>query len=153
MECFKWPDRWWKNWQWGTALLAGPVLWITLYWVDSPVITLSWIIERTWLFLSIVLFYPVLEEIVFRGLVQGWLAEKPWGMFRKCGISGANFLTSMMFAMFHVIAHAPLMAALVVFPSLIFGYFRDRYDGWLLPSIFLHCYYNLGYFILYKPLI
>jgi membrane protease YdiL (CAAX protease family) len=33
----------------------------------------------------------------------------------------------------------------VLFPSLIFGYFRDRYTS-IYPCMVLHAFYNAGYF-------
>lgn len=95
-----------------------------------------------------ILLYPVLEEIVFRGLIQGQLIlREPWRQ-QLWGISGANVLTSVMFSALHFVHQAPLMAALVFFPSLVFGYFRDRYQR-LLPSICLHIFYNAGFLSLF----
>ncbi len=141
------------DWQYGLAILAAPVLWTLLFLIDSPQFSLSWIMLAPWLFLSLVLVQPLLEEIVFRGGLQGWLSSKAWGEQSIIGITYANMVTSVIFVAMHFIYHAPLMALLVLLPSLIFGYFRDRYDGWLLPSILLHCFYNAGYFIIYAPVI
>jgi len=54
------------------------------------------------------------------------------------GITLANILTSILFSLAHLLTHPVGMAALVLLPSLAFGYFRNRYNGWLLPSILLH---------------
>jgi len=67
-------------------------------------------------------------------------------------VTGANGLTSILFVAAHLIAHPLTMAVLVFLPSLVFGYFRDKYDGWLLPAMALHAYYNLGYFLIFTPL-
>jgi len=139
------------DWQYGLAIFAALLLWAVLLWLDAPQPSLDWIVLAPWLFLSLVIVQPVLEEIVFRGWLQGWLMKKEWGSHRLLTISVANILTSIVFVVMHLFYHAPLMALLVFVPSLLFGYFRDRYDGWLIPGILLHCFYNMGYFYLYAP--
>lgn len=141
------------DWQYGVAIIAAPVLWALLFWIESPQPSFRWIEAAPWLFLSLVFVQPVLEEFLFRGWLQGWFIEKEWGSHRLLQISSANVLTSVVFVVMHLFYHAPLMALLVFVPSLVFGYFRDRYDGWLIPCILLHCFYNLGYFYLYAPLL
>ena len=132
-------------------MMAALVLWGLLYLFDAPPVSLAWLQTDPWLFLSLVLIQPVLEEMVSRGALQGWLIQKSWGTPCWIGFSAANMMTSIVFVLMHLFYHAPLMAVMVMVPSLVFGYFRDRYDGWLLPSIILHCFYNLGYFLLYAP--
>jgi membrane protease YdiL (CAAX protease family) len=46
----------------------------------------------------------------------------------------------------HFINHPPFWALAVFFPSLVFGYFRDRCDS-VVPAITLHILYNFGYFV------
>ncbi len=95
-----------------------------------------------------VLFFPVLEEFAFRGFVQTTLAKTAWGKKTKFGFSAANAFTSVVFVLFHLLSHSPLWAGLTFFPSLIFGFFRDRYDR-VMPAIVLHVFYNAGYFWLF----
>lgn len=95
------------------------------------------------------LIYPVLEETVFRGLIQEKLYRLPWGCRRTGLVSAANIAASILFAVSHLIYHSPLRAISVFFPSLIFGYFRDRY-GRIVPSIVLHVFYNVGYMLLFS---
>jgi len=147
----KTPHTLWRDRQWGVAILAAPAVWFFLYSVDQPAIQMNWPLSRPWLFLMLAAAYPLLEELVFRGWLQGWCMQQNWGNKDVAGITYANVATSIMFAALHIISHAPLMAALVLIPSLVFGYFRDRYNGWLVPGIMLHCFYNAGYFLLYKP--
>jgi len=128
------------------AMLAALPVWLgfsVLY--DAPMHP-AWILASPFLFLMLVVIRPVLEEMVFRGLLQSWLLESSWGQNKKYGISVANGLTSLVFAGLHVLGHPPWMAASVLLPSLVFGYFRERYQGWLIPAIGLHCFYNAGYF-------
>lgn len=130
------------------ALLLGPAIWLGLYLFYRPQPGLRWLDDAA-TFLMVALLWPVVEEVVFRGGLQGWLSEKPWGMSRFAGLSYANMITSVIFSSLHFIEHPPLMAAAVFGPSLIFGHFRDRYSGWLVPSMILHCFYNAGYFMLF----
>jgi membrane protease YdiL (CAAX protease family) len=59
-----------------------------------------------------------------------------------------NIVTSIVFTGFHFIAHPPGWAIAVIIPSLVFGFFRDRYQH-VLPAIILHVFYNSGYFLLF----
>ena len=90
-----------------------------------------------------VLCYPVLEEIVFRGLIQelvsDYLSRQSLGP-----LSVANLLTSVLFTALHFLYHPPLWAALVFFPSLVFGFFKDR-TRQLTAPIILHIFYNAGF--------
>ena len=142
----------WAYRPWQLAwILAVPVWLAWLLWLQ-PELDPDWPLAAPKLFLFLVLVYPVLEELVFRGLLQGWLMQRPALQRGYAGFTLANVLTSSLFAALHVFTHAALMALLVLLPSLLFGYFRDRFSGWLLPSMLLHMYYNLGYFLVFKPL-
>lgn len=145
----------------GKALICAPLLaaiaialpvWYLLAMLASRPLSPSWVVEQPLTLLMLVLLYPLLEEIVFRGLVQGTLLRFVAMQRAVTGITIANVAASLLFAGAHLISHTALMATLVFLPSLLFGYFRDRYDGWLTPSILLHCYYNLGYFLIFRPL-
>lgn len=89
---------------------------------------------------------PMLEELMFRGVVQGWLRERAWGRTTVFGVSRANAVASLLFVAAHMPVQ-PLAWALAVFlPSFIFGYFRDRH-GSLLPAVILHVAYNAVFFL------
>jgi membrane protease YdiL (CAAX protease family) len=62
-------------------------------------------------------------------------------------VTAQNLITSLVFAGFHLINSAPIHALLVIFPSLIFGYFQDRH-GRVVAPITLHMFYNAGYIML-----
>lgn len=94
--------------------------------------------------LNFVLLYPVVEEVIFRGMIQPYMAKKY--SHNLANISSANLLTSTLFAIIHLFQHPVIWALATFFPSLIFGYCRDRYRR-LLPSIILHITYNGGYFL------
>jgi membrane protease YdiL (CAAX protease family) len=94
--------------------------------------------------LWLVIATPVVEELAFRGFLQTELRQRlPWAMGR---ISLANVLTSGVFMLLHWMQHQTLLAAAVFMPSLIFGYFKDRFNT-VKPSIFLHVFYNAAYFL------
>ncbi len=129
------------------AVLAGLVTWLVLYYLQQPAVQWSWPLTRPWQFLLPVLLYPVVEEIIFRGLVQEFIHDHI--SHKSLGpLTLANLLASLLFTGLHFLFHAPLWAALVFFPSLVFGFFKDRTQRLLAPII-LHVFYNAGYFWLF----
>ncbi|XPV77980.1 MAG: JDVT-CTERM system glutamic-type intramembrane protease MrtJ [Desulfovibrio sp.] len=88
------------------------------------------------------------EEILFRALLQDYLSDKRT-LKKSSPIipSGANILTSLVFATLHLFTHSPIWAAATFFPSLIFGEIWDRHKK-LSLCIALHAVYNLSYFYL-----
>jgi len=129
--------------QYGAALLAAP-LFILLYlffFQEQPVDLSPFLNDPKRLFFF-VLFYPVTEELIFRGMIQEYIALKTKEVSVYYHITLANILTSLLFVAIHFIYNTPLWAILVFVPSLIFGYFKEQY-GSVLPSIILHIFYNL----------
>ena len=93
---------------------------------------------------SLILLYPAVEELFFRGILQPILSKKlhhRWGP-----ISSANVVTSVIFVAAHFINHPPVWALATFFPSLVFGYMQER-SGNVAAPIILHCSYNAGYFL------
>ena len=129
------------------ALLAGLLVWLVLYVIQQPAVQWDWPLLAPWQFLVPVLLYPVLEEIAFRGLLQELARDFISGRYLG-PLSIANLLTSLLFTGLHFITHPPLWAALVFFPSLVFGFFKDRTQKLPAPII-LHVFYNAGYFWLF----
>ena len=130
------------------ALFVAPLFWLGLYYSGTEVSGPAWLSANAWLFLQLTLLYPVMEELVFRG----WLQERLWktGLARLsiyC-ISMPNIVTSVVFTGFHFLVHPPVSAVAVIAPSLVFGFFRDRYQS-VLPSIILHVFYNTGVILLF----
>ncbi len=109
----------------------------------------AWPLQQPFTFLQLALLYPLVEEIVFRGLLQDachrHLPKRALGP-----ISLANLVTSIVFTIVHFLYHAPSWAALVFLPSLVFGYCKDRYNS-LIPPILLHVFYNTGYYWVLVP--
>lgn len=121
------------------ALLAGPVFWV---WRAGGMPELSITCPQL-LWLALVV--PVMEELAFRGGLQGMLTEifprRWWGQ----RLSLANLLTSLLFAAAHAGVVAHWSGGLVFIPSLAFGYFRDKYQR-VAPAALLHGFYNAGFF-------
>ncbi len=130
------------------ALGAASIFWLLLFYQTSYIPNLAWPLASPLRFLTLVLLYPVLEEVVFRGFIQGWLSDRLAINPNWFGVSLANLITSMLFVAIHFWQHPPLWALAVFVPSLLFGFFKDRYHH-LMPAILLHCFYNLGYFWLF----
>lgn len=138
----------WRDWQLWAALAAALVFWGVWFLYSQPVLQPTWPVARPLVFASLVLVYPVLEEIVFRGLLQPAIAVRLSGRWRSLTV--ANLLTSLLFAGLHLFFKTPVWALLTFFPSLVFGYFRERHAGIGSP-VLLHIWYNLGYFLLFPP--
>ena len=135
------------DWQFYLCLLFGPISWLGMaFFIPVQVTTFTDQIDLVrWLMLIII--YPVLEEFVFRGLVLGWLNERL--ARRRFGLlSYANLLTSVLFVAVHFIAQPWYWALLVFFPSLVFGYLKERHNS-LISPIILHSTYNLGFIFLF----
>lgn len=133
------------DWHFWAAVLLGPIVWLGLWWVTGKPVPNGAAIS---VLLTGVILYPVIEELAFRGFIQTRLLEK--SIFRSTlflKITYANIVTSFLFASFHLFNQPPLWAALIFFPSLVFGYLRDRYDA-VAPSAVLHAWYNLGFLLL-----
>ena len=139
--------RFWRDPLFYTALAAALFYWLALYLLLQPPLELGWPLREPWRFLYPALFYPVVEELIFRGLIQDMAHRhlKPW---RLGPLTHANILTSLLFTALHFINHPPLWAAAVLIPSLLFGFFKDRTGGLAAP-ILLHVFYNSGYFWLF----
>lgn len=130
------------NIQYGAAILAAPVfvfLYISMF-QDQRIDPQNILFDTKSLFFLIV-FYPVIEELAFRGMIQEYIASKTKQYPAYFYISVANILTSVLFVLMHFVHHAPMWALLVFIPSLVFGYFKEQYKS-ILPSIFLHMFYN-----------
>lgn len=70
---------------------------------------------------------PIVEELVFRGLLYGWIAGR-WGSVAAWIVSSLAFAA----------AHMELAHVIMVLPlGILFGWLRRRTDS-LLPSLFAH---------------
>ena len=89
----------------------------------------------------------MLEEIVFRGLIQNYLSNKTKGWDSFLGITWANWLTTLLFCVTHLVTRSLLVASLVIVPSLLLGALRDR--GFSIKALAaIHVYWNGGVYLL-----
>jgi len=121
-------------------LLAPLPVWIWLFAIEG--ITG---ITKLAVLLNLVLLYPIVEELIFRGAIQPLLAR--WLKQRWLILSLANLTTSSLFVLVHLVNHSPAWAIATFIPSLAFGYIQERTNNIAAPII-LHCTYNAGYFLL-----
>ena len=127
----------------------GPAFWLAYYiYLPPQPFQWSWPLSDPLRFGVLVVVYPVLEEIVFRGLLLDWLSKQ---LHQRLGwLTLANVLTSLAFAALHLIHQSLLWSLLIFFPSLVFGFSKERYRSLWAP-ILLHCWYNLGFLWLFRP--
>lgn len=121
------------------ALFAGwLVIWLAHDWypVFSERLSFHWQV-----LISLVLWQPLLEELLFRGIVQGQFRKFDWGQHQFFKITIANGLTSLLFVGVHMINSLPSWSLSIFIPSLLFGYFRDTFNS-IYPAFALHSTYN-----------
>lgn len=129
-----------------SCLAVGAAFWGVLPLLVA-VQPLPWHRMLSLAFFLAVVWQPIVEELLFRGCLQGFLSIRKWGQRSLVGISIANLLASVAFTGAHIATHSLLWASLTLFPSLLFGVLRDR-SGSVFPPIALHIIYNAGYFML-----
>ena len=112
-----------RNTRFLPAMLAGACF-LLLFHDFIPAFSSSFKFNWT-VFLSLVIWQPLIEEVLFRGIIQGQFTKHEWGKHSWLNISSANLITSMLFVVMHMINRSPLFALTVFVPSLVFGYFRD----------------------------
>jgi membrane protease YdiL (CAAX protease family) len=132
--------RWLRDPHFVVAVLAAVPVWVALGFVAGdrmrPNDTLTALI-------SLLVVQPIVEELVFRGVLQGHLLGRGW--IRRIGpVSSANVTATVAFAALHLLAQPPAWAIAVAVPSLVFGHLRERFAS-VLPSIVLHAIYNAGF--------
>ncbi|MGD8310912.1 MAG: JDVT-CTERM system glutamic-type intramembrane protease [Chromatiales bacterium] len=103
-------------------------------------------IQLPWIVVSAVLVYPVIEELIFRGFLQGHILRFSYGSRSLSGITLANLLSTGAFTLIHFVHNPPVWAASTAAPSLVFGFFRDRH-GTVYPCVALHSAYNFFYLL------
>lgn len=97
--------------------------------------------------LIFLIFVPLAEEYLFRGLFQSMLLTKFSGKIYI--LSYANIITSIIFSLSHLFYNDLLHSFLVFFPSLVFGMLYDRSRS-IIPSFITHFVYNINIFIIYN---
>ena len=95
--------------------------------------------------ISGVLVLPLLEEWVFRGLLQGQLLRLLKGRRLGC-VSWANWCVSGAFVAVHFMTQPAAWALAVALPSLVLGHLRERLgSAW--PGVLVHAYFNAGFWL------
>lgn len=138
------PDPGWLHWlrdrHFVLAALAAVPVWIALGELVGGRMQANLALPAL---VSLVVVQPVVEELVFRGALQGHLLARGWT--RRIGpVSSANLGTTVAFVALHFMAQPPAWAIAVAVPSLVFGHVRER-AGSVLPAIALHALYNAGF--------
>jgi membrane protease YdiL (CAAX protease family) len=128
------------------AVLAAVPVWVALAWAVGPSMFQPRGIAGG---LAFVLLWPLMEELLFRGLLQGQLLrlsqhrEQP----RRIGpVTWANALTTLAFVALHLPAQPLVWALAVALPSLVFGHLRERFAS-VWPAVGLHMLYNAGFVV------
>ena len=98
-----------------------------------------------WILASQVILIAVPEEVFYRGWLQPRLRRVWPGGVRFLGVAvgPAIVLTSVLFAVGHVVTIPAAFRLAVFFPSLLFGWLRDRTDH-LAGPVALHVIFNLA---------
>ena len=127
-------------------LALGPIVWLAIgrFSAFQP---LPWHAIWSLAFLSVALWQPLFEELLFRGSIQGQVLQSIWGQKTWLGLSMANLIVSLLFVLAHLASPSLSWSLLVFIPSLCFGFARDRF-GSVYSPIALHTFYNTGYFFL-----
>lgn len=139
------PPSLWREGRWWSLMLIGALV-AALLWRVSGADPRGSLPRGAWQWFGLLLWQPLWEEVMFRGLIQGQLLKSGWGRTQWCGLSAANLVSSLTFTAMHFLYHPPLWAASVLVPSLVFGWLRDRYrNTW--PCIATHVLYNGAFFL------
>lgn len=138
----------WKDKFFWASIILPLIVWVLYVVISQKSPNLYYIKEKQFQLLMFVFVYPIVEEVIFRGLIQDYLNRK-FNHKKNLSISYANIETSILFVLFHLIYQSAVWSLMVFIPSVIFGYFKDKYGKLQLP-IFLHCFYNAGFLLFIK---
>ena len=105
--------------------------------VFSSTLTLHWM-----LLVSVLIWQPLIEELLFRGIIQGQLSKQKWGQQTLLKITAANIVTSIIFVVMHMLNTSLIWSLTIFMPSLLYGFFRDTFKS-VYPAMVLHSIYNL----------
>jgi hypothetical protein len=136
--------RWPPDAHLALAVLGAVPVWIVLAWAVGP----SMFQPRGlagWM--GFALLWPLIEELLFRGLLQGQLLRlsQDGGQPRRIGLlTWANALTTLAFVALHLSAQPLAWVLAVALPSLVFGHLRERFAS-VWPAVALHMLYNGGF--------
>lgn len=126
------------------ALLAAVPVWLALALWAGPQMRVP---LGLWAWVSLVVVQPLLEELVFRGLLQGQALAllSRHGQPRRLGpVTLANALVTVAFVLLHLRAQPLAWALAVLAPSMVLGHLRERFAS-VWPAVLVHAVYNAGF--------
>ena len=128
-------------------MVGAPVVWAAMAWIFGSGPDYGSFARWPLRAVAIVLIFPVLEEIVFRGLIQDYISIKLSTWDEYLGITSANWLTTLLFCLTHLVTRSLIVALLVIVPSLVLGSLRDK--GFSIKALAaIHVYWNGGGYLL-----
>ena len=92
------------------------------------------------------IFIPIIEEYLFRVVIQGFLIKKGVRLFF------ANVLNYVVFACCHLVFYSALHSMGAFFISIMLGYVYAKTSSFY-SVVFIHCIFNMNIFIAYKSYI
>ncbi len=138
------PQRSLVDGHFAAALMVALPVWVALgLWAGGSMRVPAGV----WAWLSLIVVQPFLEELVFRGLLQGQALRliASDGQPRRLGsITVANVLVTISFVLLHLRAQPLAWALAVAGPSLVLGHLRERFSS-LWPCVLVHAFYNAGF--------
>lgn len=105
------------------------------------------VLEGVIAILTAVVLFPVLEELVFRGLfwdLWGFFTRDKTGLIASLAVKNCSI--SICFSLLHAFNYGILGAVLVFIPSLWLGLLRERSES-IKVCCLVHVLWNLGYVI------
>lgn len=109
--------------------------------------------ETGWALIGLAFWQPLLEEIFFRGAIQGaFLDTRSGGTRLVREVTAANVIQALLFAAAHLAWHPPAWALAVIVPGVAFGWLRDRH-GHIGGALLAHGTWNALYFALLPALL
>lgn len=126
------------------SLLAAVPVWLALALLAGDLMRkpTGW-----WAWASLALVQPLLEELLFRGVLYGQVLRMSavQARPRRLGpITLANALVTLAFVLLHLQAQPWAWALAVAAPSLVLGHLRER-CGSVWPAVLVHAVYNAGF--------
>ncbi len=126
------------------ARLAAVPVWLALALWAGPQMRVP---LGLWAWVSLVVVQPLLEELVFRGLLQGQALAllSRHGQPRRLGlVTHVNALVTVAFVLLYLRAQPLAWALAVLAPSLVLGHLRERFAS-VWPAVLVHAVYNAGF--------
>lgn len=130
-----------------------PVFWVLVAAGPSVVVVIPLVVsnfsaaplDKLIQVILIVLVYPCLEEIVFRGAIMESLSRSKSFNLKWGWLSCANLISAALFSLLHLWGQTWEWALAMFMPGLAFGFAKERWGSLMFP-VFLHVFYNTCFF-------